>query len=195
MQELGRLEEALACYKQAIALKPDYALAHSNLCRILYCFDYKDAALESIERANAIDPGSKIYELILNFIKSRKSHLESEGEVDDTHEIATVTELASNPLILHRATEEGLINKLYEINTNLKKKAKGDARFGTRSSGFKLLEDSNPIIQTLAADLTKIMMDAVKSEIYIYDSFCNIAKIIYIPNRFLGAFVMILALI
>ena len=31
LQELGRLEEAEASFKQAIALKPDFVEAHSNL--------------------------------------------------------------------------------------------------------------------------------------------------------------------
>jgi Flp pilus assembly protein TadD len=31
LKELGRLDEALASYRQAIALKPDYAEAHYNL--------------------------------------------------------------------------------------------------------------------------------------------------------------------
>jgi tetratricopeptide (TPR) repeat protein len=35
LQELGRLDEALASYTQAIALKPDFADAHLNLCELL----------------------------------------------------------------------------------------------------------------------------------------------------------------
>jgi Flp pilus assembly protein TadD len=36
LQELGRLEEAEASCTQAIALKPDFAEAHSNLGQILF---------------------------------------------------------------------------------------------------------------------------------------------------------------
>jgi cytochrome c-type biogenesis protein CcmH/NrfG len=35
LKELGRLDEAEASYKQAIALKPDYAEAHGNLGEVL----------------------------------------------------------------------------------------------------------------------------------------------------------------
>ena len=174
LKDLGRLEEAKTCYKKAITLKPDHALAYSNLCRVLYYLGDKDLALESIEKAYIIDPESKIYELILNVIKSRNSKLGSESEVGDTYEIVSSKGLKSNPFISHRMVEKRLITKLYEINPNIKKKTKDDARFGTRSSGFNLFEDPSTIIQTLAADLTKIMMNAVNSEIYIYDSFCNI---------------------
>ena len=41
LKELGRLDEAEASYKQAIALKPDYAEAHGELTSIKK-FDEKD---------------------------------------------------------------------------------------------------------------------------------------------------------
>ena len=31
MKELGKLDEAIACYRRALELKPDYATAHYNL--------------------------------------------------------------------------------------------------------------------------------------------------------------------
>lgn len=34
LQELGELEEAAACYEKAIALSPDYVLAHYNLAYV-----------------------------------------------------------------------------------------------------------------------------------------------------------------
>ena len=42
------------------------------------------------------------------------------------------------------------------------------------SPDFELFKDSRPIIQNVAADLTKIMMKTLKSDIYIWDSFFNI---------------------
>ena len=172
--ELGRLDEAEASLKQAVVLKPDFALAHSNLSIVLYQMGYEDLALESIENAIDIDPETKHFALLLNVIKSRKGSKESGATISDTKAPDTLKGLASNPFILNRPVEAELIPKLYEIDSSLEKKSKGDARFGTRSSGFNLFEDHHLIIQTLAADLKKIMMEAVKSEIYIYDSFFNI---------------------
>ena len=174
LKELGRLEEAEASYQQAIALKPDLALAHTNLGRVLFNMGYQDLALKSIEKANHIDPQSKESRLILSVIKSRKSREISEAVIGDARDIGSFRGLTSNPLKLQRAVEAGLITKLYGINSNVKKKLKNDARFGTRSSEFNLLEDSSPIIQSLAADLTRIMMEAVKSDVYVYDAFFNI---------------------
>ncbi len=38
LQAQGCLEEAAACYRKAITIKPDYAEAHSNLLLVLYYF-------------------------------------------------------------------------------------------------------------------------------------------------------------
>jgi len=174
LKELGKLNDAEVSYTQAIALKPDFALAHSHLSKVLYFKGYKDLAIESIGKANHFDPQSKDFRLLLSVMKSRKSREGSEVSIGVKDYIGSFTGLPSNPLKLKRAVEVGLITKLYAINSTVKKKVKNDARFGTRSSEFNLLKDSSPIIQSLAADLTRIMMEAVKSEVYIYDSFFNI---------------------
>ena len=45
---------------------------------------------------------------------------------------------------------------------------------GKCSSDFDLFENNGSIIQKLAEDLKRIMVEAVKSDVYIYDSFFNI---------------------
>jgi Flp pilus assembly protein TadD len=56
LQELGSLEEAEACYKQAIALKPDYPEAHSNLGNTLKELGRLDEAEASYKQAIALKP-------------------------------------------------------------------------------------------------------------------------------------------
>jgi hypothetical protein len=53
---------------------------------------------------------------------------------------------------------------------------KTDARYGNgiASPDFKLFKNARSIIQKLADDLTKIMMMALKADIYIQDSYFNI---------------------
>ena len=46
MKDQGKLDEAVACYRRALELKPDYAVAHSNLLFTLqYCTGVTPAAL------------------------------------------------------------------------------------------------------------------------------------------------------
>ena len=56
LKELGRLDEALASYNQAIALKPDYAEAHSNLGNTLKELGRLDEAEASYTQAIALKP-------------------------------------------------------------------------------------------------------------------------------------------
>ena len=55
-KKLGRLDEAEASYKQAIALKPDYAEAHSNLGHTLQELGRLDEAQASYKQAIALKP-------------------------------------------------------------------------------------------------------------------------------------------
>ena len=187
LQELGRLDEAEASCRQAITLKPDFALAHYGLSKIFYIMGNEDLALKSIMQANAIESKSKEYKLMLSFIEARKSHKENEAAVGDTINPGALTGLISNPLILNRLVEAELITSLYEMNSiqldktkrvGLLPAGKVDARFGNGlvSPDFNLFEDARSIIQKVAEDLTKIMMEAVKSDIYVYDSFFNILR-------------------
>ena len=193
LQELGRLEEAEVRYNQAIALKPDLDLAHSGLGIVLYIKGNEDLAIKSIVKANEITPQEKDFELLLKFMEVRKSRKGNKaGIIDtsnitaiDTSNITALTGLVSSPLILNRVVEPELIISLYEMNSiqldktkrvGLLPAGKADARYGNgiASPDFNLFEDARPIIQKLAEDLTKIMMKALKSDIYIMDSFFNI---------------------
>ena len=185
LQDLGRLDEAEASYTHATTLKPYFALAHYGLGKVLYIKGNEDLALKSIVKANDIEPQSKDYELLLSVMEVRKSRKGNEAAVSDTSNITALTGLVSNPLILNRVVEPELITSLYEMNfiqldktkrQGLLASGKSDARYGNGkcSPDFNFLEDASSIIQKLAEDLTKIMMKALKSDIYILDSFFNI---------------------
>ena len=191
LKELGRLKEAEVCCRQAIKLKSDFLEAHSNLGLILYSNGDIDSALKSMEKANSIDPKLKPVRLLLSVLKSRKSHKKSYVGVDHISNLRGVMGLTSNPLILNRAVEAELISTLYEMNsTELDKTKSDDARYGNGrcSPDFNLFEDNHSIIKTVAEALIIIMMKAVKSEIFIDDSFFNIlgAGGGLAPHRHLG---------
>ena len=187
LEELGRLDEAETSYRQAIAFQPDYAKAHSNLGKILYIKGNEDLALKSIVKANDIEPHSKDYELMRYVLEVRKFRKGNEAEIGNTSNKSALTGLTSSPLILNRVVESELIASLYEMNSiqldktkrvGLLAAGKADARYGNGivSPDFNLFKDTRSIIQKLAEDLTKIMMEALKSDIYIYDSFFNILR-------------------
>ncbi|MDC0900498.1 tetratricopeptide repeat protein [Paracoccaceae bacterium] len=186
-KELGRLDEAEASFTQSIALKLDYALAHYGLSQILYSKGNEDLALKSIVKANDIEPQSKEYQLMLRVMEARKSHKGNKAAVGDMRDNFFLKGLTSSRVILNRVVESELIDSLYEMKSiqldktkrvGLLASGKTDARYGNGivSPDFNLFEDASSIIQKVAVDLTKIMMEAVKSDIYIYDSFFNILR-------------------
>ena len=174
LHALGNLYGAQASYRQAIALKPDLALAHQRLGITLYLNGDIDSALVTMKRAHHIDPNSKPVTLLLSLLKSQKSIKKANLGVDNVSDLARLT---SNPLILNRAVEEEFIASLYEMISRELDEAK-DARYGKGkcSTDFSLFDDNRYIVKSVAQDLTKIMMEAVKSEIYIDDSFFNIFR-------------------
>ena len=115
----------------------------------------------------------------------RKSRKGNDVAVVDASNKTALSALISSPLILNRVVEAELIASLYEMNSiqldktqrvGLLASGKSDARYGNGmvSPDFDLFKDSRSIIQKLAEDLTKIMMKALKSDIFIFDSFFNI---------------------
>jgi tetratricopeptide (TPR) repeat protein len=174
LKELGRIDEAEASYTQAIELKPDFALAHYGLSKVLYSMTYKDAALESIKRANVIDPKSKDISLLLSVLQARKSR---ENTEIGTKDIITSNCLVIPPSIileLNKSVEPELTAYLYSRKLlDLNKET--DPSFGdTRGSKYNLFEDNHPTIQKLALDLNSILMKTFNSDVFIKDSFFSI---------------------
>ena len=84
-------------------------------------------------------------------------------------------QLTIDPLILRRPAERELINLLLQMDSKGLDRT-SDARYGNGrcSRGFKLFSENHPVITKVAEDLTCIVKDALKSEIYIADTFFNI---------------------
>jgi hypothetical protein len=164
----------IGSYRQAIALKPGLALAHQKLGITLYLNDDIDSALVTMERANHIDPYSKPITLLLSLLKAQKFIKKGKLGVGNLGDFARLT---SNPLILNRAAEEEFIASLYEMISRGLDEAK-DARYGNGrySTDFNLFDDNRYIVKSVAQDLTRIIMEAVKSELYIDDPLFNILR-------------------
>ena len=180
LKDLGRLAEAEASYTKAIAFKPDDAEAHSGLGVVLHMNGDIDSGLESLEKANNIDPDLHNNHIILEILKARKALGIIEFSADNISNLGYSSEQFSQPVILNRAIEAGLISSLYKIKsielTKFNNSSISDPRFGNGkcSRDFKLFKDDSPMIKSVAEDLTIIMREVVKSDIYISESFFNI---------------------
>ena len=172
LKKLGKLIEAEASCRRAIALKPDLAEAHSTLAKILYESGHADLSLESIGRANCIAPETLDYELIMHVLKAKKYREKSVMKLGSASRSSKLS-----LKIGEMSVDPSLVNALYDMSSRTLDETK-DGRYGSGfcSPDFRLFENNDPSIQRLARDLTKIMTDAVQSDIYIYDSFFNILK-------------------
>ena len=168
LRELNQLEEAEASCRKAIVLDPEYAEAHSCLSIILYANGDLNSALESIKKAYSINPKLKIIKLLLAVLKARKTHKTSKVNISNIRSI-------SNPLILNRAVEQELIAKLYEMKS-LEHYPQTDTIYGNaRGSGYQLFQDDHSsIIKTVEEDLVRIVIEAIKADIHVKDSFFTI---------------------
>ena len=174
LKEIGKLKIAEESLRKAIDLKPDFAQAHSNLGIILYKNGDIDSALESMEQAKSINPKLKYNRLLLSVLKSRKSREKSKVGVGNRRNQLCCIKLTSNPLILNRAVESELIANLYEMNFRDLDRI-NDPSFGNaRGSGYNLFEDDRSIIKVVAGDLVNLIMEAIKSDVFIHESFFTI---------------------
>ena len=183
LKRLNRLDEAEASYKKALEIRPDFAVAYYNLGVTQdKLFRFSEAEV-NYKKALEIKPDYVEADYNLNIILkqnqlllkiAREKKLERKVNINN---ISSVSRLISNPLILKRIAEEELLSNLYQINSKelYKEANKGYLRYGNgRCSDYQLFENKTTIIKKVAEDLTNIMKEAVKSEIYILESFFNI---------------------
>ena len=183
LQELGRLEDAEASYRAAIALKYDYAQAHSNLGIILYIRGDIDSSIESLKKAKYIDPNLESNKIILSILLAKKTQRKlgfTEGYANAIRSSDVSSEKLLAPFFASRAVEEELITSLYKMEhielDKFDNSRVSDARYGNGKClrDFNLFDDVSSIINSVAEDLTLIMREAVKTDIYVADSFFNI---------------------
>ena len=182
LRELARFEEAEVSCRKAIELKPDFAEAHYNLGITLYDLGRFEEAEVSYRKAIELKPDYpdahknldlivREKDLLLNIFYKKKTMNRNKAT-----DINSDMRLTFNPFISHRDVEIELLKDLYKVNfKKLDKTEAKDARYGNgRCSDFKFLENGFTTIKTVAEDLISIMKQAVKSDVYIMDSFLNI---------------------
>ena len=190
-KELGEYQKAKECYEKVIEIDPNFIEAHNNLGNVFKDLGNLQKAKECYEKAISIDPNYvdvhdnlnlllKIKRLLSKIEQARKSEIKT--KIDFFKKVPTKLSssdlrLTSNPFISNMKVEAKLVSQLYKINS--KKLDDVDLeyllRYGNgRSSNDKLFESNFSTIKTVAKDLVNIMKEAVKSDIFIMDSFFNI---------------------
>ena len=187
-----KLDKAKKYYKKSTELKPDFAKAHNNLGAILQDLGKLDEAETSYRKAIELKVGftdtyknlsylSKQKKLLLNIqqIKKPLNKIKTNfNGKDNVKLLLSEPGLISDPFISEREVEAELINDLHKVNYEiLEKTSKRDARFGNgKCSDFNLFKSDFSIIKKIEKDLINIMKEAVKSDIFIMDSWLNIYR-------------------
>jgi len=156
-KELGENQKAKDCYENVIKLNPDHPSAHNNLGILLK----HKRLLSKIEQAKKSEIKTTISFFKKNQKKSHKSDLR----------------LTSNPFISNRKVEAELISQLYKVNTRELNDVNPNIIpcYGNgRNSDYRLFENNFSTIKAVEKDLINIMKEAVKSDIFIMESFFNI---------------------
>ena len=203
LSSLTRFDEAEASYRKAIELKPDYTLAIFSLAVLLHNLnrldeaeinyrkltvinsDYPDIHIKSSHNLNDLISERLLLDSIKNEKYEKKIKISFFKKVNSKL-FGSDLRLTSNPYISYRTVEPELIDILYQIkskklNTFKQAQAGNNGPFygsGLHSINFQLFEQLKEyncsLIENVKKDLTIIMQQAVKSKIYIKDSFFSI---------------------
>ena len=190
-KKLGELEKAKECFEKAIEIDPNHADAHNNLGVIFKELGEFEKGLDYVEKAVEIDPDYANAQDNLRFFVDKQrvlSEIEKAQKPENKNKInfikkirkkifGTDLRLKTNPFISYRTVEEELISCLYKMN-NKSFKETNDIFFGNgeHSENFKIFQKNFSILKKVENELTVIMKQAVKSDIFICDSFYNILR-------------------
>ena len=173
----NNLNSAEIYLQKAINLKPNFSEAHYNLGltqskKLRYDlaeFSYKKAIEFKPNFKDAIHNLKKILrqnKLLFNIQEYKKNIDRSIIE----------TGLSKDPYVFNRKVEQELIHELYKLETKELDNTK-DVRYGNGvCSDYELFENNSRILKSVEKDLTKIMSQAVNSDIFIIESFFNILR-------------------
>ena len=187
-QDLRETQKAKDCYEQAIEIDPNYVVAYINLGNVYKDLGKEQKAKDCYEKAIEIDPNHPVAHNNLNNLFNKIKLLSKIQKSKNINKISFIKKiqnkffgsdlrLNTDPFISYREVEEELISCLYKLNDKSFKKT-NNIFFGKgkHSENFKIFENDYPILKKAEDDLTNIMRQAVKSDIFIEDSFFNILR-------------------
>ena len=176
LKSLKKFEEAEQVLKKAINLDPNNARAYNNLGTVSIDLVKLNEAEKFVKKAIKLNPNLSEAFTNLDLILKKQELTKIINRNKNYHK--NKDGLSLNPFISKRKVEKELIKELYKISTiDLDKTIKQDARYGNGkcSPDFNLFKN-NSILKNVETDLIKIIEIALKSKIFIIDSFFNILK-------------------
>ena len=189
-KELNQNQKAKECFEKVIEIDPNYSEAHNNLGNVFKDLRNLQKAEECYEKAIELKPDNKDAYDNLNYLLKEKRLLTEIKKVKNyadktkenflkkntTKSFLSNLRLTSNPLILNRKVEAELISQLYKIKSDRLDDPKlKNLHYGNgKTSDYNLFENNFSTIKNVEKDLINIMKEAVKSDIFIADSFFNI---------------------
>ena len=188
---LGENPKARSCYEKAIEIDPKHLEAYNNLGKLYLTLEETQKSINCFEKIIKINPNHIDANKSLEFIRDKQkilSEIEKSKKFKNENKISFIKKifkkltrsdlrLNKNPFTSHREVEQDLIDCLYKLN-NKSFSETNDIFFGNgkHSENFKIFNTDNPILKKVEDDLTNIMKQAVKSNIFIIDSFFNILR-------------------
>ena len=174
-QKNNDLKNAEIHYLKAIKINPKSSVVFNNLGNTLKDLNKLDEAEKNYNKALEIDPNYIKATQNLNLLFQEKKILNMINLYKSSKK--NKISLLKNPYIETRKVEASLISNLYKINSLELKKTEGGPLFGNgKTTNYQLFENNNQILNIVKKDLTKIMKEAVGSDIHIAESFLNILK-------------------
>ena len=175
--EKNKLNDAEECFIKITNYKPEFAEAYYNLGIIYGKLSRFDLAEVNYKKTLELKPEFVDADYNLRKIYRQNKFLSSieqykkENNKSDIHPGLNV-----NPYISIREVESNLIEELYKVNTmDLDKTS--DVRYGNgKCSNYELFDNKSLILDKVEKDLIEIMSAAVKSDIFIIESFFNILR-------------------
>ena len=170
----GRTDEAIASLNKAIDLNDKYPVAYTNLCAIHFANKDFHSAIAVIKEGKINNPESRSISLLFEILHPRNTYKKNVDRIDSNKYLNPDIKLPSNPLILDRAVEPELVNTLYKMKAIDLNKVKDPSYGNAKGSGYDLFNNNVPILNNLMKGIQNIIEDAIKSDIFIYDSFYTI---------------------
>lgn len=175
LRQKGDFARSIKYAEGGLRINPHLSQGHLNLGLSYFATGDLDSALTSFSDAKRIDPHNKTLTFVLEQLERNKISPANRAPSDALSEANSKGELAAIPFLSSRAVEPELVESLYKLDA-IELDRSQDPRHGNGrcSPDYNFFENEDPVVNVVSDDLVKLMKQAVKSDIFVVDSFFNI---------------------